>query len=229
MKFNKPIEEIKNDYHLFIDIQRGKYLKSVNQSEFRSDQEAQNILGKIIEAYSNLIAPGHERLDNSTIEAKATWFNSLQIDYSAKSYPTNSETYKSKIRTTSKEMVLFYDKIFPYLPPGSIIFLLFSGPALEAYGYPFLRFKKLMNAEKPTEIEKDILRWAYSVTMYLLAAYTEKTETEKNKFFAESLNVVQAELEPDVARKVIAEIYANIEEHFAYMKEIKTKSERKSS
>jgi hypothetical protein len=82
MKLKKSIEEIKNDYHLFIDIQMGKFLKSVNQSEFHSEKEAQNILGKIIEVYNNLIAPEHDRLDNSTVEAKTVWFNSVEINFS---------------------------------------------------------------------------------------------------------------------------------------------------
>jgi len=82
MKLNKSIEKIKADYHLFIDIQVAKYLKSVKQSEFQTEQEAQNILGKVIKAYNRIIAPEHERLDNSTNEAKASWFNSIQIDYS---------------------------------------------------------------------------------------------------------------------------------------------------
>ncbi|MCL6099372.1 MAG: hypothetical protein M1391_12435 [Bacteroidetes bacterium] len=224
MKFNKPIEEIKNDYHLFIDIQTGKYLKSANQSEFQSDQEAQNILGKIIDAYNNLIAPEHDRLDNSTVEARAVWFNSVDIDFSTPVSTTNSETYKSKINQISLEMVKYYDNVFPYLPPGAIKFLLLAGPALESYGYPFERFKKLMLGKKPTDIEKEILRWAYTITLYLLAGYIEKYESDKKQFLLDATLEANKELDENNTKLVISEIYINIEEHFAYLEKNKIKN-----
>lgn len=81
MKQNRSIEEIINDNHLFIDIRMRRYLESVNQSELISEVGAKNVLGKIIETSTNLIAPEHDRMDNSTTEAKAARFNSVNIDF----------------------------------------------------------------------------------------------------------------------------------------------------
>jgi hypothetical protein len=224
---NKSIEEIKNDYHLFIDIQMGKYLKSVNQSEFQSEKEAQNILSKIIEAYNNLIATEHDRLDNSTTEAKAAWFNSVEIDFSNF---TPSANHEQDIKDTFRAMenvVASYDEMFPFLPKGAVLFLLLAGPALEAYGYSIERYKKLLDGEKPTEIEKKILQWAYDVTAILSVACQEKKASAKDKYFLKSLQIAKLELDDDTARRVVAEIYTNIKEHFAELKTDENKKRKK--
>jgi hypothetical protein len=78
-------EEIKADYHLFINIQMGKYLSSKNKSEFSSDEEAIMVMGKIVEAYNQKIASDHLRLDNLNEAAKTSWFNSSgSIDFPPK-------------------------------------------------------------------------------------------------------------------------------------------------
>lgn len=205
-----------------------KYLKSVNRGEFNSDAEAKNILDKIIETYNKLIAPEHNRLDDSTTEAKAAWFNSIEIDFSSQSSITDSETYKSKINQISLEMLKYYDdNVFPYLPPGAVKFLLLAGPALDAYGYPFERFKKLMLGEKPTDIEKGILRWAYTITLYLLAGYMEKSLADRKRFLLDATLEANKELDENTTKKVITEIYDNIDEHFAFLEKNENKKRKK--
>ncbi|MBU0560432.1 MAG: hypothetical protein KKG93_12785 [Bacteroidetes bacterium] len=80
MKKKNSIENIKADYRLLVDIQMGKYLRSVGRSEFISDTEAQYVISIIIAAYNDVIASNHERLDNSDLEDKTAWFNSVEID-----------------------------------------------------------------------------------------------------------------------------------------------------
>jgi len=227
MKPNKSIEEIKNDYHLFIDIQMGKFLKSANQSEFQSEKEAQNILGKIIEAYNNLIAPEHNRLDASTPEAKTSWFNSVEIDFFSLTQPVTNEPDVKETFRAMENVITSYDEMFPFLPKGAVLFLLFAGPALEAYGYSLERFKKLLDGEKPTDIEKNILQWAYDVTALLSIAYKEKKASSKDKYYFESLQIAKLELDENIARRVIAEIYTNIKEHFADLKTNQNKKPKK--
>lgn len=223
---NNSIEQIKADYHLFIDIQMGKYLKSVNRSEFNSDAEAKNILDKIIESYNKQIAPEHDRLDNSTNEAKAAWFNSIQIDFHFSGSDSNSLNYKSKLKETTPEVIKFYDKVFPFLPPGNILFVLLAVPALEAYGYPYQRFSKLLEGEKPSAIEKDILRWGYTITLYLMSAFIEKKEADKKKALSYAIETANKELDELTTQKVISEINDNINEHFASMRKSKNKKKK---
>jgi hypothetical protein len=227
MKLNKSIEEIKNDYHLFIDIQMGKYLKTVNRSEFNSEDEAKNILSKIIEAYNNFIAPEHDRLDNSPIDAKTAWFNSVEISFSPSIPAAKYEQDTKDTLLTMENVVASYDEMFPFLPKGAVLFLLFASPALEGYGYSIERFKKLLNGEKPTDIEKNILQWAYDVTAILSVAHKEKKASAKDKYYLKSLQIAKLELDADTARRVVAEIYTNIEEHFADLKKDKNKKQKK--
>lgn len=224
----KSIEEIKADYHLFIDIQMGKYLKSVNRGEFNSDAEAKNVLDKIIETYNKLISPEHDRLDNSITEAKASWFNSIQIDYPSPASVSHTINYKNKLQETSLEAIELYDELFSFLPPGNFVFLLLAVPALEAYGYPFQRLSKLLDGETPSAIEKDILRWAYTITLYLMSAFIEKKETDKKKALSYAIEIVNKELDEISTQKVISEINANIKEHFAFAKKRKANKKKKS-
>lgn len=227
MNKTQSIEEIKNDYHLFIDIQMGKFLKSVNQTEFQSEKEAQNILGKIIEAYNTLIAPENDRLDNSTTEAKAAWFNSVEIDFSSFTPSVNYEPGVKDNFRALENVVASYDEMFPFLPKGAVLFLLFAGPALKAYGYSIERYKKLLDGEKPTPIEKNILQWAYDVTAILSVACKEKKSSAKDKYFLKSLQIAKLELDDDTARRVVSEIYTNIKEHFAELKTDQNKKRTK--
>lgn len=226
MNTSKSIEEIKNDYHLFIDIQMGKFFKLVNQSAFLSEQEAQNILSKIMESYNKLIAHEHLRLDNTTIEAKTAWFNSIEIDFLGGTQALPKEPLSKESHRSMDNVVAYYDDIFPFLPKGSVLFLLFAGPALEAYGYSLDRFKKLMEGVTPSGIEKDVLQWAYDITALLSIAHRESNSSEKDKHYLKSLEIAKLELDDNIARKVVSQIYSNIEEHFADIKKNKGKNRR---
>jgi hypothetical protein len=220
MKLNESIEKFKKDYHLFIDIQMGKYLKSVNQSEFQSDKEAQNVLGKIIEAYNELIAPEHDRLDNSTTEAKAAWFNSIQINFSENTQK-KLLSEKEKIRQASLDMIGYYDELLPFLPKGSVALLLFADPALEEYGYSISRLTKILDGEKPTEIEKDILNWAVKISSLVMSSYLSKKSSDKEKNYKLAVEIACEEFDRDTALSVIAEIFSAIKKHFTELKEEK--------
>lgn len=174
MKPNKPIEQIQQDYHLFLDIQMGKYLKSVNRSEFNSEDEAKNVLGKIIDAYNTLIAPKHDRLDNSTTETKTDWFNSVEINFQTTT-ANQTKNNGTNGREALKEMENCYDDPFPFLPEGAVFYLILAGPALEAYGYSIERFNEVIQGKTPTPIEEDLFLWAYNLTAEIMQAYLKKS------------------------------------------------------
>lgn len=221
----KSIEEIKADTHLFIDIQMGKYLSSRNKSEFSSDEEAKLIMDKIIEIYNQEIAADHLRLDNLNEAGKVSWFNSVEIDFEkpVNNYPP-AENFP--INNVTKEFISFYNDEFSFLPESAIMYLMFAGPALEAYGYPLERFKKIADGEEPTEIEKDILRWAYDLSFGISIAYLEKNEVKKEKFLDASFYLACEKLDNKTSAKVVEDIYANYEEDFAELH--KNKKSQKS-
>lgn len=220
------LEEIKTDYHLFIDIQMGKYLKSTHKSEFSSDEEAKFVIGRILQTWNDKIAHQHLRLDNSSIESKTSWFNSIDINYQEKIDSTVTSNFNPDIRKVSMQMVNHYNDLFPFLPKNSVMFLFFAGPALEAYGYSLERFNKLIDGQTPTEIEKDLLQWAYDISFGAMVAYLEKNNSVKDKLLSKTIRIAKEELDQQTAINVVAKIYSSIEEHFSelHTKENNTKS-----
>jgi hypothetical protein len=221
MKNIPNYENLTADYHLFIDIQMGKYLRSVNKNEFSSDDEAKLVIGKILQAWNDKISNKHNQLDNSTTEAKTAWFNSIDIDFP--SLTTLVTDNKQKIRNATKSMINYYDNIFPFLPEGAVMYLLFAGPALEAYGYSLERFSKLLHGEKPTGIEKYILQWAYDVSFGIMLAYLAKNDSIKDKLLSNSLKLLKKELDEQTAANVLSNIYSSIQENYKNLEKNKNK------
>lgn len=227
MKNQPNFESITSDYHLFVDIQMGKYFNSVNKKEFSNEEEAKTIIGIILQTWNNKIAYQHKRLDTSTIEAKTAWFNSVDIDFRNKTNVKEPKSGKPNIREATHEMIGYYDDLFPFLPEGAVIFLLFAGPALEAYGYSLERFNKIIDGEKPAEIEKELLSWAYDITFGVMSAYLEKTFEKRDLILSASVKIAEEELDKKNAEEVVKKIYSNIEQHFADLHKDKNKSLKK--
>ncbi len=206
----KSIEEIKADYNLFLDIQINKYLTNLNRTEFENIDEANLILKKIADAYDNKIASDHLRLNNLNKDAKINWFNSVHIDFTA---PDNDLLFEPE-DFTEEEMLrindYFYER-FPFLPEGSSAVLLFVGPALEAYGLPFERFQELMLGDDYcTEIEEDILTWAFELTLLVMGSVFERSKKKRENFYKEAVLIAEEELARKDAIKVVNEIASGI-------------------
>ena len=219
MKPNKPIEQIQQDYHLFLDIQMGKYLKSVNRSEFNSEDEAKNVLGKIIDAYNTLIAPKHDRLDNSTTETKTDWFNSVEINFQTTT-ANQTKNNETNGREALKEMENYYEDLFPFLPEGAVFYLILAGPALEAYGYSIERFNEVIQGKTPTPIEEDLFLWAYNLTAEIMQAYLKK-KSAREKYIKSAIYIAETNLNEKTAIETVAKIFVNIEELFSKLNENK--------
>ncbi len=222
----KSIEEIKADYHLFIDIQMGKYLKNVNKSEFSNDSEAKLVLDKIVEAYNQKVASDHLRLDNLNNAAKTAWFNSIELDFRKEVTKAISEFEAVFENEFEKVTEHFYD-IFPFLPDGSMEVLIFVGPALEAYGLPFERFKDLILGEPPTEIEEDIITWAFEVTFNVMGSLVERGKAKRKKILDDAIKIAGEELDKETAINVVQEICNAITETIG--KEPKKSRKKKNS
>lgn len=224
---NKSIEEIKADYHLFLDIQMDRYLQSRNKSEFSNEEEAECVLKKIVETYNTKIAADHLRLDNLNKEAKIEWFNSVNIDLGTPDILSEPEKIIPDTDKTARKLISFYDNLFAFLPEGAVLYIINAGPAFEALGYPVERFKKLIEGEEPTEIEKDILEWAYDLGSNAALAAFEKDEFKKQKYLNRAILIAKEELEEESAPGVVAAIYKNFEKPFPDFKKQKHKSKKR--
>ncbi len=220
-------DEIRADYRLFIDIQMGKYLRSKNKSEFDSDDEAKFIMSKVIEAYNQKIASNYLRLDNLNEAAKVSWFNSVEIDFenTLNQYlPVENIPFINK---ETRDFISYYNNLFPFLPEGAIIYLINAGPALEAYAYPMERFKKIIEGEETTEIEEDLLLWAYNIAFEVSQSYLEKNKVKKEKLLANSITIAEEELDEKTALNVVSQIYANYKESFTELHKKKKNKKKK--
>jgi hypothetical protein len=221
----RTIKEIKEDYNLFIDIQINKYLKSVDKTEFSDEQEATLVLRRIFYTYNVTIADEHLKLTNLNREAKEKWFESIEIDFDQDNDDDISEfeDYDEFEEATES----FYER-FPFLPEGSIVALLFVGPALEAYGMPFERFNTLLRGEDEcTEIEEDLLIWAFDLTLTIMEAVAERNKKKKEKIFNEAFIIAQQELNKEDSRKVINAIVKDIKEFEGVFIEEEQKNKKK--
>lgn len=224
---NKSIDEIKADYHLFIDIQTGKYLKSKNKTTFDNETETKQIMRKIIEAYNDKIASDHFRLDNLDKTAKISWFNSVEIDFHATEIQSVIPEGSSDLNILTSKLLSHFNELFPFLPDASILHLMNATPALKAIGYPVERFVELLDGKEPSIIEVEILEWAYEVAFETADSFLEKDEFTKDKKLFWAIRKAEKKLDEDTAAEVVSHIYNKIAEDFSAGKPIKRKSKRK--
>lgn len=208
----RAIEEIKKDYNLFFDIQINKYLNTVDRTEFKDEQEASLVLKRILYTYNVTIADEHLKLTNLKREAKEKWFESIEIDFDQNDSDDNSTFEDFSNDDLEKATEFFYER-FPFLPDGSIVALLFVSPALEAYGMPAERFYTLMRGEDDcTEMEEDLLIWAFELTLSVMESVLEKSKNRREKAFKEALSIAMEEFDKDDALVLIEAIATNIKE-----------------
>ncbi len=75
----KSIDKVKQDYHLFIDIQMSKYFKSQKKETFDNDAEAKIVLDEIVKAYNDIVASEHLKLDNLNTALKINGLIRLKL------------------------------------------------------------------------------------------------------------------------------------------------------
>jgi hypothetical protein len=208
----KSIDKVKQDYHLFIDIQRSKYFKSQKKETFDNDAEAKIVLDEIIKAYNDIVAPEHLKLDNLNPVAKNQWFNQIEIDFSKIINEINEfdEEFDLQLDYVSKE----FDEKFSFLPKGSMHIFVFSGPALDAFGLPIERFETLVKGEKATEVEKDLIEWAFEVTLNVMDAVFSKSKKIKRNKLMHAIGIALEFLDNDTSEKVVQAIFHNILDTF---------------
>lgn len=208
----KSIDKVKQDYHLFIDIQRTKYFKSQKKETFDNDTEAKIVLDEIINAYNDIVASEHLKLDNLDPAAKNQWFNQIEIDFSKIINEINEfdEEFDLQLDYVSEE----FDEKFSFLPKGSMHVVVFSGPALDAFGLPIERFEALVKGEKVTEVEKDLIEWAFEVTLNVMDAVFSKSKKIKRNKLMHAIGIALEFLDHDTSEKVVQAIFHNILDAF---------------
>lgn len=221
----KSPEEIKKDYQMFIDIQMSKFFKLTGQSAFKNDKEANDVLKIIIGVYNNQIATDHLRLDNLADEAKATWFNSVEINFNninlnnvksnnlESNYALNDidigdDEHLEEMYETLKE----FDEIFDFLPKGAMPVILNGLPLFEIYGYPIERFRNIVSGEiKTRKFDEEIFSWVFDTSLAIMDSVLNKNKDERQLAYQEAIEIAQDFLDDDEAKFVVEEIKMSYE------------------
>lgn len=217
----KSIDSIKQDYQMFIDIQMSKFLKLTGQLAFKNDKEANEVLKTIIDVYNDQIASDHLRLDNLNFEAKAAWFNSVNINFKEfdldivdigdlaftdkKKSVQDARSHSDKSTPDDfNEFINEFDDRFEFLPDGALHVILYGLPLLQAYGYPFERFKDIVSGEKkPQNFEKDLLLWVFDTTLAIIDSVLVKNKKERELAYSLAIEIAEDFLDEDEAEQVV--------------------------
>ncbi|MDP2363800.1 MAG: hypothetical protein Q8M94_08530, partial [Ignavibacteria bacterium] len=158
--------------------------------------------------YNDKVASDHLRLDNLKLDAKTEWFNSIEIDFNKIVNEMNE--FDEDLDIQFDEVSKGFDKIFYYLPKGSMQIVIFSGSALDAFGLPIERFKALVKGEKVTDIEKDLITWAFDITVNVMGSIFEKSKKSKLKSYDNAISIDKEYLNQKLAKQTVLQIHNNI-------------------
>ncbi len=211
----KSIEEIQQDYHLFIDVQTQKYFTAKNIEAYKTNEEAEHVIGKILNKWNDEIAGQHDKLDTLSPKEKKNWFNSIEIDFTSPAkicdIKSGEEKRIKEFPGLQEEAILeFYNNIFYFLPKNSFAIILASGPALQAYGLPIKRFEALVRGEKFHEVEIHLFEWVYNLSRSILAFNSENNKKKKENLLRRAIEIAVEELEPEAIPDVIEKIGLNL-------------------
>jgi hypothetical protein len=200
MNKKKSIEEIKADYHLFVDIQMGKYFKLKNKSEFSNEEEAKKILGAIVEAYNKNIAANHVRLDNSDKTAKVSWFNSIEIDF--ESDKRNQKSNKKKELSEEK-----YERAPEAIIDKELDLIPYCYTVLSTLGYKFERMREIISGEQPSEIESELIQWSFKIVRLVNKAVHIKSASKAVDILDEAYYLLLEKMDKPDAKRTLSNLH----------------------
>ncbi|MEM5777991.1 MAG: hypothetical protein QXJ06_06185 [Candidatus Aenigmatarchaeota archaeon] len=202
------IEELREDFNLFLKIHLEKYRLYANRDEFIDDTEMEIVFNNILDYFIDNIIPEKLKLKNLSEAAKTEWFSSIEFDYYNYDLPDDEEIDQNLEKT-----IRLLSSNFPFLPEDSLAVLVFAGPALDAYGLPRDRFMDLLEGkDKCTEIEEHLITWAFNLTALAISSIKEKNKKKRQKYLKEAIAIASEELNEAEAQEVVNEIIENYQE-----------------
>lgn len=218
MAKQKSIEEIKADYHLFLDIQMGKYLRINNRNEFETNDEAKKIIGQIIKTWNNKIADQKEKLDRLDKAAKTGWFNSIEIDFNQ----VEAEQMGPVITGSSINPIGPLDKTSRELLNYQLDLMPFCWIVLEPLGYKYERMREILSGIDSTEIEIELFRWSLEIVNIVNKAVKVKSAIKAEEIMDAAYDLACEKLDKGTAKDAIVQLQIYL------LKEIKKKGKNNS-
>ena len=206
MKKQKTIEEVKEDYHLFIDIQMGKYFRKKNITEFETENEAKFVLGQIISAWNKNVASNHEKHDSFDKSGIVSWFNSIEIEFD------NMSEQESK---TSNEFTIQKNDYIPGKVSDKELDLIpYCYTVLNAIGYKFERMREIISGAQPSELESELIQWSFKIVRLTNKAVHTKSAGKAEDILDEAYYMLLEKMDKPEAKKALMNLHGHLLKDF---------------
>jgi hypothetical protein len=206
MKKQKTIEEVKEDYHLFIDIQMGKYFRQKNITEFETENEAKLVLGQIISAWNNYVASNHEKHDSLDKSGIVSWFNSIEIEFDNMSEQESKTSNKFPIQKNDYIPGKVSDKELDLIP--------YCYTVLNAIGYKFERMREIISGAQPSELESELIQWSFKIVILTNKAVHTKSAGKAEDILDEAYYMLLEKMDKPEAKKALMNLHGHLLKDF---------------
>lgn len=210
MKKQKTITEIKEDYHLFIDIQMGKYFRKRNIIEFETEKEAKAILGQIIAAWNKYVAAQHQKHDRLDKAGVAAWFNSIEINFGN----THEQESKFGNELPSKNN----ESIIEQLSDKELDLIPYCYTVLNALGYKFERMREIISGTQPSELESELIQWSFKIVKLVNKAVHTKSASKAEDILDEAYYMILEKMDKPEAKKTLLNLHGHLLKDFNKLK-----------
>jgi hypothetical protein len=214
MKKQKTITEIKEDYHIFIDLQMGKYFRTKNINEFQTENEAKAVLGRIITGWNKYVAANHKKFDKVDKAGVAAWFNSIEIDFEGipeqETKTVNKMTFQKNENITEQ----ISDKELDLIPYCYIV--------LNALGYKFERMSEIMSGAQPSEFESELIQWSFKTVRLVNKAVHTKSTNKAENILDKAYYMLLEKMDKPEAKKTLLDLHGHLLDDFNKRKQKKS-------
>ena len=199
MKKQKTIIEVKEDYHLFIDIQMGKYFIKNNKKEFDTENEAKVVLSQIIAAWNKYVASNHEHHDKLDKAGVAVWFNSIEIEF--------DYLYKHGIKVDKDLPSQNIDNIIGQVSDKELDLIPYCYTVLNALGYKFDRMRGIISGVQPSKLESELIQWSFKIVRLVSKAVSTKSANKADDILDKAYYILLEQMDKPDAKKTLLNLH----------------------
>ncbi len=217
-----------DDHGLFQEIQTEEYFRAKTRTEFISEDEAEQVMLIIQDAWNKEVVPHSKKLKNLSITEKSKWFRNIEPDFSLVYLKELKEDDISKLFTNEdfEEAIDRINEELDFLPEDSILIIPIMQPLLDEVGLNIERLGEILNTGKRTDEEEDILLWASDIGLTLIDAAYERDEDEKELIIEEAVEIAADYVPRIKSREILTEL-VKVFEHIAVLAMEQEKNPRK--
>ncbi len=214
-----------NDIYHFQNIHLHRYHTARGRNRLESEKEAKQVLGAIMQAWNEKIAPQAKSLDGMTAAEKTALFESVTVDFAkpfeppltsprepAKVLRLAGPSIKPATKKREEEFFNLLDNVFGFLPGQLPKLIWLALPAMEAAGLKRKRFFKIVEGAPITDKEKEIVKWAGEVFESVQSAKFSRNTDDEVDAMCDALTVACTVLPAAEASFVIGELRATLDE-----------------